>query len=70
MCTRFSRSASRRPNVSGACHETIRIVLFGFSILYFRWWRIRPFYAMPEAEMIIIGSLRSFNAFESYDERV
>ena len=66
IITCFSRSASRRPRVSGACQETIRIVLRGFSILFFRWCRMRPFSAMPEAEMMIIGSLRSFKAFEFF----
>ena len=60
--TRASRSASWRPRVSGACQETIITVLRGSSILLARWWRIRPTSAMPEAEMITIGSACALSA--------
>ena len=53
------------PKVPGAWYPTNKIVLFGFHRLCFKWCFILPTSHIPLAEIIIDGSLFSFNALDS-----
>jgi len=46
------------------------MVLRPSSMLFLRWCKIRPLSAIPEAEMMIMGSFHSFSALDSSTERV